>query len=508
MAQTTLEISLFDPGMSAMHRAGLGGLAMSIDALRDELPPGLCASYRRDTVTLRFDEDDARALVSFVEAAMYCEKGLIKFAAYRNQSPVADLHMNECLLGTLLQHNKMLEPDGAKKIERSVDVDGVPIVHHVKQLTNFVHRYTAGQKLIDADGRLTVKPIEIKGWAIPGAVQRHSKLAATTIFEPPERLLPLLFAPVGVVPMRVVGNAGTKHRFVLLIPEVDSLEQFVKRRKKVRSAKDMLCAGPGDASLRFFTAIKGSKMSDKLRTHCTATTLGKVTWSSQQMTRTDVLELDMPDDRTLDAYDIVNERAPFTTARTAKGQGFRTAPTWRHFLTENLAAGRKLWAGLHHVTAVDPNRRKRMLEYEARTIKEIVKHMVDKNLLGSETEQRFVEAWHQAIRQRWGALGERIRKEHIVAERAYARDFEEMRVALARCKNADSFRAAVVDLWARAGRNAVLAEHWRDVLAYLNKDNWQLGRDLALLALASYRGKGQLEQPNTDDETEEQEIDQ
>jgi hypothetical protein len=43
----------------------------------------------------------------------------------------------------------------------------------------------------------------------------------------------------------------------------------------------------------------------------------------------------------------------------------------------------------------------------------------------------------------------------------------------------------------------VLSTHWRDILPKLADDRWQLTRDLALLALASYGGRGEEEKTDT-----------
>ncbi len=71
------------------------------------------------------------------------------------------------------------------------------------------------------------------------------------------------------------------------------------------------------------------------------------------------------------------------------------------------------------------------------------------------------------------------------------REYERLRLAFAGAKTADSFRHALTDLWSRAGSNSVLKETWPQVLPLLSVDKWQLARDLALLALASYQGREQ-----------------
>ena len=144
MATTELRLDLFAPGMTPLHRAGIGGLAASLKSLRPGEIEGLSWKLEPHGVTLQFEEDDAQALVRLVEASMYCDSGLIVFKAFEDlptYTQEAKLHMNECLLGTLLQHNKALQPPGAKKSQRTVEVDGKQLVfwHRSKQGPSLAH---------------------------------------------------------------------------------------------------------------------------------------------------------------------------------------------------------------------------------------------------------------------------------------------------------------------------------------------------------------------------------
>jgi CRISPR-associated protein Cas8a1/Csx13 len=47
-----------------------------------------------------------------------------------------------------------------------------------------------------------------------------------------------------------------------------------------------------------------------------------------------------------------------------------------------------------------------------------------------------------------------------------------------------------MDLFSRGGSNSVLQADWQKVIPVILAD-WQLARDLGLLALASYAGKGE-----------------
>ena len=47
-----------------------------------------------------------------------------------------------------------------------------------------------------------------------------------------------------------------------------------------------------------------------------------------------------------------------------------------------------------------------------------------------------------------------------------------------------------MDLFSRGGSNSILRKDWIKILPVIQSD-WQLVRDLGLLALASYSGKGE-----------------
>lgn len=85
------------------------------------------------------------------------------------------------------------------------------------------------------------------------------------------------------------------------------------------------------------------------------------------------------------------------------------------------------------------------------------------------------------------------------------REYERQRLAFVGAKTVAALRYALADLWSRAGSNSVLREAWPHVLPLLSNEKWQLARDLALIALASYQGKENIDltEGEESDKTEE-----
>jgi CRISPR-associated protein Cas8a1/Csx13 len=69
-------------------------------------------------------------------------------------------------------------------------------------------------------------------------------------------------------------------------------------------------------------------------------------------------------------------------------------------------------------------------------------------------------------------------------------EYDRWRLAFSGAKTADQFRHSICDLFSRVPANKELQANWTEVLPWLDESGWQHARDLALLALASYQGKG------------------
>jgi CRISPR-associated protein Cas8a1/Csx13 len=125
----------------------------------------------------------------------------------------------------------------------------------------------------------------------------------------------------------------------------------------------------------------------------------------------------------------------------------------------------------------------------------------DTQMWDDKGEELVVKAVHEAIRQTLGRIkqetdGSGDKPPSQATKNRWSKFQETLRLALAGAKTANDARHALCDLFSRAGHVPVLMEGWQLVLPKLADRRWQLTRDLALLALASYSGKGTNADPD------------
>ena len=120
----------------------------------------------------------------------------------------------------------------------------------------------------------------------------------------------------------------------------------------------------------------------------------------------------------------------------------------------------------------------------------------DPKMWDEEGEALIVKAVLKAMSMRYAQIADENKSNSKAMSNRMDRFREKLRLDLAGSKTASHVRFALTDLFSRGGNNAVLRDGWQQILPVLRKD-WQLARDLGLLALASYSGKGADEQPES-----------
>ncbi len=520
-AAPPLVIGLGDPGMTPLLRAGLGGLAASLRAIALQHDPkarwpvpvplgsGL-ATVEPERVTITWGEANPKDALQALFAESFrirAPYGLIDLpGAYDSQTsppPALGVALQTALKKTFLQHGKTTTKTGALK-PISFSIDDQSLTFAVQGYSWFVHQ-GAWEDVVKATHE---GDTELAGWAYPGAAQRHIAFPTTKCSYTAGQALCGCFAIVGCVSYSVPRAGGG----VFVIVEPSNLVRFavVRGRLAPRTLADAFLTGPGDAVLAVELALR---MDDLARERPgVASTFGVMLratpWAKQQKSRVSTASGDRISEQRLDVYHAIRNTLPTTIrATTAKedegddggsaGDGFFAATSaLRGFITENIAAGRPWSAGftsattggkkprfIHYYRDRDRNNLGALYPDEKKGLIAMLPHLED-------SERALVRSVHLALRQRFGAIAEECRDNPATMKNRFQGERDKWRLAFAGSKTPEQIRAALADLWSRAGSNAELKEHWQAILPLLRPASWQAARDLGLVALASYQGTG------------------
>lgn len=528
-----MTIGLSDPGMSPLLRCGLGGLASSLRAVllaktpRARWPSPIDvggAEYTVDSKSITVNWNGVapeKALENLFEQSFKISKrGLIDlpgtYEAATGPAPDLQAALQQALKKTFLQHGKTTTKDGGPKaISFEVDEQTVPVP--VQPYSDFAH-----QGAWDVVAKGLSKPVELAGWAYPGATQRHVAFGDTKQEYSAATALCALFALVGSVsldaPRGAPGGAG-----ILVVIEPADLVRFAEVRPRLspRKVAEVHVGGAGDAVLQVQAALVADKRDKEggravRATH--AMLLRATPWASQQKSRSATISAERIGDDVLKQYvKLTSElRTRLRAAKTGtsakeKGkakptdaEGYYALPSaFRAFVADNLANKRPWFHGF--ATATTEEKTPRFIHYYwDREGLGALRFEERKGLIAmtenlEAAEEVLVSSVQQALRQRFGrifdetkGLSQQARFNRMDGER------ERLRLAFAGSKTPEQIRAALADLWSRAGTVKELQAGWRTVLPLLRPERWQAARDLALVALASYQGEGTRQ---SDDET-------
>jgi CRISPR-associated protein Cas8a1/Csx13 len=484
-----MTIDLFGPGMTALHKAGLAGLWMTLKALEEEHGEakldGGCWERAPTSVTLHWEGKANVFFDALFKASFKIDKnGLIWFPALGEpmDHPQHAVVLQESVLGSFLQHGRTRKSDSSAEPHGSVsvDVDGrnVPLQFH--RVSEYAHQ--TGAFCATAINALT-------GWHFPGAAVRHVGLGqeATALQELPERALALRYSPIGVVYFEIRRRGGgVRPRYAIVTSEITDLAKYTEARECFVSygVQQLYAAGTAEAGLRVLAELKSANLLEDIRSaFCHVISFGTLPWSTQQKTRVNLMTVRVGSERALRTFQLCRQ---VLTTRFVAPEGrdpFWDTPQVPDLVARNLSEGRPWWNGFAEFVA-DRERGRHVFRYEKGGLGKMIE---DRDAFPEGPEHAFVRACHEAWRRRMGKLSEKAEREGSSFRDAVSREFEKVRVGFSRCKNEATLRAAVTDFWARAGGPLEpLQSGWREVLGLLDDKNWRKAKDLALLALASY----------------------
>ncbi|MBN2325946.1 MAG: type I-MYXAN CRISPR-associated Cas8a1/Cmx1 [Candidatus Omnitrophica bacterium] len=525
-APSSLTMRLFDPGMSALHRAGLGGLACTLRyieraydlgiLLDDELPGGPWMNRKppwsvdRLQVVLDFGdpENAGEYLCRLFAIAFQVKDGLIYLPSQYFLEPPISVR-NELQTGltlSFLQHGRVRDLD-KKETTECLHIEEQPIHISYKKCKSYKHQ-EGWKDLVDNKGCLKSCPIEVIGPINPGAVVRHvAYTGKTKIEEPASHVLSLYFSIVGCLTIPINRGSG-----VLLIPEVDDLIKFAANRPYMTpsSSRDCRITSAGDAALQAQVRLKAKQLVDwSDLPACNAITFKPTPWASQQKSRVHALNVSLNKETQLHQFEIALSQLPpkivsrIKNETIGKGKNKMTVKKTEYFwvdslirpvIADNFARNRPFYQGFTDLMSkIDPVSKKPFHE-RVHFEKKGLKAMTDQTMEGSP-EYIIVKAIHRAILHTLGRIkedtqGNDKKPPTQATKNRWKNQYERWRLAFTGAKTPEQTRSALCDMFARAGIIDELKKDWPQILPKICKQTeWQLMRDLALLALASYSGK-------------------
>jgi CRISPR-associated protein Cas8a1/Csx13 len=531
---------LFAPGMSLLHRAGLGGLACTLRGMERQYKNGLLCEEKlpapfRDgkppwdideqTITLRFGtpENAGCYLKKLFAFAFQIRDGVIYLPGqYPDPPPSLAVRaaIQDGIQNTFLQHGPTCgSRSGERTVTITVDESFVSFTHDV--FTSYKHQGwfwldrdekakgkdpTTGKKLktgkriqihqtfpaVAADWTLSGSLHEIDNKLSPGGIVRHDRFGESAIRETDAGLICLHFALVGCLTLSV--NPVTA---VLLIPEVSDLHVFADQRRWLtpQTVRECRVAGAADAALQAQVRVRARQAAFDIDVpSCLAMTCRPTQWNKKQKCRVATTQVPVGSDVVLDRYERALNWLPPRLREVGEHDAYWVDSVIRPLIAENLAECQEWYRDFVRVYRSSrselPSDRKGL---HAMTTDD---QMFDR----PEEELTVVRAVHDAMRSRFREIGKLYADRPRLKMDKFKDEADRWGRAFAGAMTADQFRKLLCDLFRRGGLNSELQERWQQLLPMLRPTAWQLARDLALIGICSYQPRSELE--TASDQTE------
>lgn len=489
ITQPKIQLNLSDRNMTWLHCAGMAGLWMTLKQLEKRFPilpqrPGqLDWVLSSCSISLHWSGCDLEVLDWLLKQSFQINhEGLISLTGLEHQtlSIGTQVAIHQGITSTFLQHNKFYKLDEEKRL--SLKVGRKTIIVRYKGLASYAHQEFA-KHLCNEQGQLSQNPIQIAGWLYPGAVMSHAAFSKQTKFEVSlNEALTLLFAPVACWYFMVLLSLQKKRtQYVLVIPEINDLEVYAECYRTIRDSnyENFWVASLGDAGLNFLVLQESvaSAESNKIR-RCRSILFGKSKWLKQQVTRKRIETIEVTKE-SISHYELSRKYFLKKTVYQENEVFYIGVSNVYRIIANNLSSGLPWWASFAEGTNNADSFQ------EIKFGREELLCMIEEVQWDDQAKKLFIKACHEALRRIYAKLyGRASEGEYIQIERRNTR----IRSELGRCKNAVTFRRFLSNFFSEAGQVPTLQEHWEELLPIMTGEiDWQLSRDLLLLALASYK---------------------
>jgi CRISPR-associated protein Cas8a1/Csx13 len=471
-----LTLSIFDPNTLLPHRAGIAGLALALSVINpDDVP--FTWEVTEDTVKLFWDCSDKEAVLSLLGKTYRLQDGYLDVPAL-NLDSQGKYTFTEGVMTTFLQHGKQRkQPKESVTLTFLID-EGQPEISRTFRPVEDCYYTRDFKEAFSSKGAFNFK-ISLKGHHLPGLVECFAHGAYQ---ESPEGFLSLVFLPLACSYYQLSG-----YRSAVVIPEVKNLKEWVKRRQNSSgsSYKNFRSSSAGESALRFLLQEKIIEDNRRLRVdYCEVYQLGKQQWDGSQSYLKQAVYRVKVDDEVLALYDSAFQFFKPQVRQNDKGETWLAVSKILPWLCDNLITGKPWYSGFYEFY-------KQNELYERKGLVSMSQYL-------DSLEQTFFDAVQ-------GAFSSYLREQILQAQKQgrkldYPQVTDKVINRLQRPSTQQDFAKTTVDFLSRH-RSKATRGVGAEIYQWLHKDNnWKQARDLALLAIASYTGKGKDGKPEIPEE--------
>lgn len=536
-APSTLTLRLNAPGMTVMHRAGLGGLAATLQNLSKRREK---TDQNRETfehscwheefnweiqptkITLDFYKpewagDFLKWLFEF--SFRIDENGMIYLPGQHlgtedlrpDSGPEICARLQSGFTLTFLQHGGT-RTLAKTETEKSYEIGDKKIKFTYKECQDYSHQ-TMWEEWVK-NGKLVLKNHNVRSQLNPGAVVRHMAFKQSEITQPIELILPLAFAIVGTLALPTTSRSIG----VLIVPYIEDLTAFAKLRPRVtpNAISKTYISSAGDAALRYENECRGVEVAEKTKTiGCDVMTFRTLPWATQQKLRSTALPVTSIDKEFSEFFRTVLQYLPpriiekKTEEKSGRGKDavkteridyFWTDSVVRPFVADNLVLGKYWFDGFTTLVNDSTIREKLNYQDEKEGLNKMVKdEKLDWRLKGARA---LVLAVQESLKRCYAkAVSDNSLTGKAKGNR-FEKEYDKWRIAFSGAKTPEQIRYSLSDMFSRAKHVPTLEAGWGEITELLLKD-WQAARDLALIGLASYKGAENKSEDEASAENEE-----
>ncbi len=471
-------LSLFDSNTLLPHRAGIAGLALALSALDPDKVP-IQWELSEDNVFLNWECSDKQAIERLIQQAYQLQDGFLVMPSL-NLSPQGRYAFSQGVLSTFLQHSK----------QRTLDQTPTRIAFQVEE--NQPEIQLQWRKLLDcyylrelkgafnSKGNFNLE-IPIKGHHLPGMVECYIN---GEYKESPIGFIALLFLPLACSYYLL-----TDRRYALVVPEVTNLLVWISRRQQLgsRSYKDFRSPGAGEAGLRLLLEewttgdIKQHRVD-----YCEVYQLGKQPWDGNQSGLKQAVYRIRASDTVLALYQSAIALFPSKVRVTDKGESWLALSKVLPWIAENLVTGRAWYAEFYEF-------RKANDIYERKGLVAMTDHLQPHEQVLFDAVQGAFSIY---LRGQIEEITDKQKRQFTNDE--YRRVTGKVIYRLQRPSTQQEFAKALVDFLSQF-RSKAARGVGTEIYAWIHGAEWRKARDLTMLAIATYQGKGKDGTPDATD---------